>query len=103
MTLKVLQATEADAPRAAAIETMAYGPNPLDSVLFPGPRTSGPSTRASDLVDILQNSPACRWAKVVDTNIGENEDEMVAFAMWYIWETPPTDAQHSFSSDRGPS
>ncbi|KAF5658196.1 GCN5-related n-acetyltransferase (GNAT) domain-containing protein [Fusarium heterosporum] len=103
MPLKVLPATAADAPRAAAIETIAYGPNPLDSVLFPKTQASGSSTRASDLANLLKKSSACQWEKVIDSDIGADEDKMIAFAMWYIWETPPAEAQHSFSSDRGPS
>jgi hypothetical protein len=105
MPLKVLPATEADASRAAAIEAVAYGPNPIGSVLFPEPRVPGPNTRASDLVYLLQKNPACRWAKVIDTDLSEQEDhdEMVAFSMWYMWDTPPSEEQHSFSSFRGPS
>ncbi|KAF4972107.1 hypothetical protein FSARC_1247 [Fusarium sarcochroum] len=101
MPLKVLPANEADASRAVDIENIAYGPNPIGSVLFPNPRPSGPNTRVADLIDLFQKNPACRWAKVVDTDIGE--DEMVAFTMWYMWDTPPTEEQHSFSSYRGPS
>ncbi|KAM0545150.1 hypothetical protein ACHAPJ_011496 [Fusarium lateritium] len=101
MSLKVLPANEADASRAVHIENIAYGPNPIGSVLFPEPRPSGPNTRVADLIDLFQKNPACRWAKVVDADIGE--DEMVAFTMWYMWDTPPTKEQHSFSSYRGPS
>ncbi|KAF4450688.1 GCN5-related N-acetyltransferase (GNAT) domain-containing protein [Fusarium austroafricanum] len=102
MPLKVLPATEADAFRAATIEEMAYGPNPLDPVLFPGPLPSEPNTRAPDLINLLQKNPACRWAKVVDTDLGEAEDQMIAFSSWYLWETTPTEEQHSFPSQRGP-
>jgi hypothetical protein len=103
MPLKVLPATETDAPRAAAIETVAYGPNLIGSVLFPEPRAPGPDTRASDLVDLFRNNPACRWAKVIDTKYDEQDDKMIAFSMWYIWDTPPSEKQHSFSSYRGPN
>jgi hypothetical protein len=103
MPLKVLPATEADAHRAAAIEMVAYGPSPVGGVLFPGGRTSESSTRVADLIDSLQKDAACRWAKAIDTDIGKEEDQMIAFAMWYIWEAPPTEEQHSFPSYRGPS
>ncbi|RBR23289.1 uncharacterized protein FIESC28_03872 [Fusarium coffeatum] len=105
MPLQVLPATEVDASRAAAIEAVAYGPSPIGSVLFPKPRVPGPNTRASDLVELLQKNPACRWAKVIDTDLSEQEDQddMVAFSMWYMWDTPPLEEQHSFSSFRGPS
>ncbi|KAF5007652.1 hypothetical protein FDECE_6038 [Fusarium decemcellulare] len=99
MPLKVLSANEDDAPRAVAIEKIAYGPSPVSAVLFPGPSSSENDTRAADLAELLHNNPACRWAKVVDTDLGE--DNMIAFTMWYIWETPPKDS--SFSSYRGPS
>ncbi|PNP84265.1 hypothetical protein FNYG_02419 [Fusarium nygamai] len=103
MPLKVLPATEADAHRAAAIESVAYGPSPVGAVLFPGGRSSESSTRVADLIADLRKDAACRWAKVVDTDIEKEEDQMIAFAMWYIWETPPTEEQHSFPSYRGPS
>lgn len=103
MPLKVAPATEADAHRAAAIETVAYGPSPVGAVLFPGGRTSESSTRVADLIASLRKDAACRWAKVIDNDIKEEEDQMIAFAMWYIWETPPTEEQHSFPSYRGPS
>ncbi|KAF4976916.1 hypothetical protein FZEAL_6492 [Fusarium zealandicum] len=98
MPLRVLAANEADAPKAAAIEEAAYGPNPIDGVLFPGPRPAERETRAEGLVKLLRGNSACRWAKVVDTDLAD--DEMVAFTMWYIWESPPKDS--SFSSYRGP-
>ncbi|KAF5024092.1 hypothetical protein F66182_3836 [Fusarium sp. NRRL 66182] len=101
MPLKVLPATEADASKAVAIESVAYGPSPISSVLFPVQGSSGPDTRVPDLINSLQKDPACRWAKVVDTDNGQ--DEMIAFTMWYMWETPPTVEQHSFPSYRGPS
>ncbi|KAM5382695.1 hypothetical protein ACJZ2D_002278 [Fusarium nematophilum] len=99
MPLQVLLANEADAAQAVAIEESAYGPNPLASVLYPGPPSPEGDTRVTDLIDLLYKNPACRWAKVVDTDLGE--DEMIAFTMWYIWDTPPKDS--SFSSYRGPS
>ena len=104
MPLKVLPATEVDASRAAAIEAVAYGSNPIGSVLFPKPRVPRPNTRASDLVGLLQKNPACRWAKVIDTDLSEQDDQdgMVAFSMWYMWDTPPSEEQHSFPSFRGP-
>ncbi|KAL4723449.1 hypothetical protein ACLX1H_009946 [Fusarium chlamydosporum] len=105
MPLRVLHSTEPDAPRAAAIEAVAYGPNLIGSVLFPKPQDPGPNTRASDLVDLLRKNTSCQWAKVIDTELSEqeDEDEMIAFSMWYMWESPPTEDQHSFPSYRGPS
>ncbi|KAF5688446.1 GCN5-related n-acetyltransferase (GNAT) domain-containing protein [Fusarium circinatum] len=103
MPLKVLPATEVDAYRAAAIETVAHGPSPVGAVLFPGGRASESSTRVADLIASLRKDAAYRWAKVIDTGIDKGEDQMIAFAMWYIWETPPTEEQHYFPSYRGPS
>ncbi|PHH59724.1 hypothetical protein CDD81_2642 [Ophiocordyceps australis] len=91
MPLQVRPAYASDAPRAAAIEVEAYSSNPISNIMFP----TGDKTRADSLVSKLNASPACRWTKVVDTDIeaanGGNE-ALVAFSMWYFWETPRNDA-----------
>lgn len=88
MPLQLLPADEADAAPAAAIENLAYGPNPVSSALFPGPGRPT-SQRTADLVQQLREDGACKWVKVVDSDLADNEHQgMVAFAMWYIWETP---------------
>lgn len=99
MVLKVVPATAADANRAVAIGDIAYGPNPANDILFPGPfpaTTGGDHPRAVELAEVLRTDPTCRWTKVIDTDIEEradpDEDSMVAFSMWYIWETPPPPA-----------
>ncbi|KAF9776158.1 hypothetical protein IL306_005689 [Fusarium sp. DS 682] len=103
MPLQVLPASEADAHRALAIEEVAYGPSPVGAVLFPGGRTDDSNARVAGLIESLHKNAVCRWAKVVDTDIDNDEDQMIAFAEWYIWDTPPTEEQHSFSSYRGPT
>lgn len=99
MPLQVLPATEADLTRSVVIESQAYGPSPVSAVLFPGPRPDNPTARVEMLVETFRTEPACRCAKVVDTDLPEDE-QMIAFTMWYIWEAPPK--EHSLSSDRGP-
>lgn len=89
MVLKVLPAGPSDAERAVIIENIAYGPNPVGSALFPGPFPSA-SPRSAYLTSLLESDPCCRWAKVIDTDIedkGGNEN-MIAFSMWYFWDTP---------------
>ena len=94
MVLKVLPATEADAPRAASIESIAYGPNPISNALFPTTTTTTTSSsssnpRATQLIDQLRADPSCRWVKVIDTDLqARGEEAMVSFAKWYIWDTP---------------
>ena len=29
-----------------------------------------------------------RWAKVVDTDIEDEGEQMIAFSMWYFWTSP---------------
>ena len=93
MVLKVVPAGPSDAERSVQIENQAYGPNPLSSALFPGPFPSD-SPRHAHLITLLESDPHCKWAKVIDTEIenkGGNED-MIAFSMWYFWDTPQPDA-----------
>lgn len=88
MPLQLLPATEADAAQSAAIEKLAYGPNPVSESLFPGPGRSV-EQRTADLIKQLREDSACRWVKVVDSAlVDRGENGMVAFAMWYIWEAP---------------
>lgn len=92
MVLKVIPATEADVSRAVAIETTAYGPNPIGPFLYPGPfppkSDNGLNPRCEMLLGLLRADPACRWVKVIDTDIADGEDQMVSFSMWYVWDTP---------------
>ncbi|KAK7414596.1 hypothetical protein QQX98_006533 [Neonectria punicea] len=100
MVLHLAQATEDDSARAAAIEKVAYGPSPVSAVLYPEPRPTEGNSRAADLISQLRADPACRWFKVVDSDLdGSSEDKIVAFAMWYVWITPPSS---SLSGARGP-
>lgn len=99
MTLKVLPATEADLPRNAIIEAQAYAGSRLSPYLFPGPHTGDSSAGIQRLAEPLRNDPACRCAKVIDTDLPEDE-QMIAFSYWYFWEAPPK--HDSPSSDRGP-
>jgi hypothetical protein len=89
MPLVVQPATEADAPRAAEIERLAYAPNPFNKFLFPGPfpePESGRNPRAEEMIKVLQEDPSVRWLKVVDTDIEPTEDnaQMIAFGQWNL-------------------
>ena len=98
MVLRVEPATEADAQRSAAIESVAYGPNPLGAALFPPPPASatntpapkdedGLSPRAKQLIALLHDDPvSCRWVKVVDTEIADPAEAMISFSCWYFYE-----------------
>jgi hypothetical protein len=98
MVLKVELATEADAQRSAAIEHVAYGPNPLGAALFPPHPTppvgtpvtqdeGGLSPRAKQLIALLRDDPvSCRWVKVVDTEIADPAEAMISFSCWYFYE-----------------
>lgn len=89
MPLILQPATEADAPRAAAIEREAYAPNPFNPVLFPGPFPAPPpgeNPRAAEMAKPLREDPSTRWLKVVDTDIAPTDDnaQMIGFAQWHI-------------------
>ncbi|KAH7312164.1 putative GNAT family acetyltransferase [Stachybotrys elegans] len=109
MPLQVRPADARDAQRAAAIESAAYGPSPISHVLFPGSQTSdeadadaAPSDRPSQLVHDLAQDSTCRWVKVVDTDLeAQGHDGMVAFSMWYVYESPRAEG-FKLSSKRGP-
>jgi hypothetical protein len=89
MPLQVVPAGEEDATRAVSIEMAAYGPNPINSILFPGPFPSGNNHRAEDLSRQLREDPGCKWMKVIDTDLADKGDEsMIAFSKWYIWDPP---------------
>ncbi|KAI0136656.1 acetyltransferase [Xylariales sp. AK1849] len=89
--LKVLQATEADARRAVEIEAIAYGPNPFGKILFPGPfPDNAGDMRADGLVKSFKEDSTQRWLKVVDLELPEGEEQMIAFAKWHIYTEAPT-------------
>ena len=86
MPLKVLPATDEDAPRSFEIEHLAYQAtnDPINDLLFPGPMPPDANEkRAEGLLKLKQESPYIVWLKVVD----EELDLMIAFAEWHIYET----------------
>ncbi|KAI1803363.1 acyl-CoA N-acyltransferase [Daldinia bambusicola] len=98
MPLELQPATEADALRAAEIESAAYQPNPFNRILFPGPfPPEAVAWRGAQLAAELKKDPTARWFKVVDTDLSEGE-QMVAFAQWHIYteKKPPQPAPRSF-------
>lgn len=84
--LQVLPGVEADAARSIAIETDAFGPGPVNSILYPGPFPPNDDTRLHTMKKQLQSDPACKWAKVVDPDL--TEEKTIAFSVWYFWQTP---------------
>ncbi len=91
MTLKVVPAGEADAPRFVALEQIAFGPNPMSSALYPGPFPQGNSHLEAKVINDLRASPHCRWMKVVDEDLeAKGEESTVASATWYFWDRPLT-------------
>ncbi|KFA67917.1 hypothetical protein S40285_05944 [Stachybotrys chlorohalonatus IBT 40285] len=104
MPLQVLPAGPEDATRAVEIETAAYGPNPISPYLFPGPvSNSAVDARPSILSQQLADDNACRWAKVVDSElVQQGQDGMIAFSMWYFWDTARPQG-FKFSADHGPA
>lgn len=89
MPLRLLPAGVADFPRAIAIETEAFGPNPTAAILFPGP-FPGNEARCNLLAKQIREDSRCHCLKVVDEDLEERgEEPMIAFAQWYIWDPPP--------------
>ena len=83
MPLKVVPATEADAPRIVELEHLAYKDDVLTPILFPGPFPEDASAkRADEMIQQLCSDPTIRWLKVIETG----SDEMIAFAKWNVYE-----------------
>jgi hypothetical protein len=89
MPLELMPATEADALRAAGIESIAFGPSPFNKVLFPGPFPDSPlADRAESMAKALREDSTQRWLKVVDTDL-EGDEQMIAFAKWHVFTEKP--------------
>jgi hypothetical protein len=83
MSLKIVSATAADAPRIIELELLAYKDDSLTPILFPGPFPEDASAkRADEMIQQLYSDPTTRWLKVVDTKT----NEMIAFAKWHVYE-----------------
>ncbi|KAG9256797.1 putative GNAT family acetyltransferase [Emericellopsis atlantica] len=104
MPLKLLPAGPRDADQSIHIETLAYGPNPIGPIIYPGPfppsAPDAPNPRVEKLVSQLEADPACKWVKVIDTELPE-ERNMVAFSMWFFWTEPQHKAQNDTPVDYG--
>ncbi|CEJ92815.1 hypothetical protein VHEMI08445 [[Torrubiella] hemipterigena] len=88
MVLVLLDATEADATRFADIEHAAITPDAVNKTLFPGPFPKEGLSRAEVLTQYLRCDPACKWVKVVDTELeAKGEQATIAFSVWYFWES----------------
>jgi len=89
MPLKLLPAGAADAYRAAEIEHDAYAPSAFSSVMFPGPPPANAvGLRAVELAAELGADATMRWWKVVDTDLGPEDEpaSLIAFAKWHLYE-----------------
>ncbi|KAI1767579.1 acyl-CoA N-acyltransferase [Hypoxylon sp. FL1150] len=101
MPLELCPADGSDARRAAEIESTAYAPNPFYKILFPGPfPPEALHGRAQQLLAELKGDSSTRWFKVVDTDLPEGPEQMIAFAKWHIYsETPkPTPTPRTFGA-----
>lgn len=88
MPLELQPATEADAVRAAEIESVAYGPSPFNKVLFPGPFPDNPlADRAAALAKSFGEDSTQRWLKVVDPDL--EGGRTIAFAKWHVFAEKP--------------
>jgi GNAT superfamily N-acetyltransferase len=89
MSLQVLPLEDADVPRVVALEVAAFDPTNLVSrTLFPHPPPAfGEDPRVAILRAELRADPACRGLKVVDTALA-GPAAIVAYAVWYLVETP---------------
>lgn len=86
MPLVLHPATPADLSRIVAIEIASFAPSPLTPLLNPNGHTPA-STAAyiSQLAAEWASNSATRVVKVVDTERGEGDGEIVAFARWYVY------------------
>lgn len=82
MPLEVFSAGDADMYRAAVIEHDAYKPLRTNDILFPGPFPPDVlHIRAEELKEDARDSQAFCF-KVIDTEIEDGKEQMVAFAKW---------------------
>ena len=85
MTIVVQEASESDVPQSCAVEIAAYGDNPTNAILFPGPfPPDSAQKRVDHLVGEIKNDATVKLLKAVDEEIGE----AIAFAKWHIFDTP---------------
>jgi len=90
MALQLVPAVASDALRIAQIERDAYGKNPYNTLLFPGPFPPDIlEKRAAQLAADLESNPATtRWWKAVDPTL-EGDEQLISFAQWNVYETAP--------------
>lgn len=89
MVLRLELATASDATRSIDIEKKAYGTSEIGPCIYPGPfppTTSDKIPRVKNLLKML-NDPHCRWIKVIDTDLSEDE-QMISFSCWYFFTDP---------------
>ncbi|KAH6660108.1 putative GNAT family acetyltransferase [Truncatella angustata] len=90
MPLELQPATEADIHRGVEIEGIAYGPSPFSAILFPGPMPAdAKDVRAEVLTKQLHEDSTTRWHKIVDTDLPEGEEQMIAWSKWHVYTKKP--------------
>ncbi|KAI1401052.1 acyl-CoA N-acyltransferase [Hypoxylon fuscum] len=94
MPLELRQADGEDAPRAAQLEAAAYAPNPFNRILFPGPfPPEALDGRAQQMLHGLKTDARIKWLKIIDTDLPEGPEQMIAFAEWHIYHEKPQPTQ----------
>lgn len=84
MPLQVLPAAgAADMYRCAVIERRAYATYPASKILFPGPLPADVLTKRGKELEARCEQPDSFFFKVVDTESESEEEQMIAFSIWY--------------------
>lgn len=92
MPLKVLPVEgAADYYRCAVIENRAYGTYSSNAILFPGPFPADVLDKRGEELQALSEEPGHFCFKVVDTDIDEGDEQMIAFSKWFVFcrDPPP--------------
>ncbi|KAF2474432.1 uncharacterized protein BDR25DRAFT_256293 [Lindgomyces ingoldianus] len=100
MAITVQEALDSDIPRACEVEmaaySNAYSPNPISSILFPGPfPPDSQEKRAQGLISERKGDLSTRYMKAVDEETGQ----LIAFSKWHIYDTPESAAAAERSVD----
>ncbi|KAH8675775.1 putative GNAT family acetyltransferase [Xylariales sp. PMI_506] len=101
MPLELKSVVPGDAYRAAEIEALSYAPNSFTTLLFPGPMPENArEMRAQGFIKEIEEATTLRCLKVVDTDLADGPEQMVAFARWHIYLEPQTPSPPSATTSR---
>ena len=88
MPLLIRPAVEADLERIVEILFEAFAPDPLTQIMFPhGGENPEAKNKALEQNRKDFHNPVITYMKIVDTDLN---DEVIAFAKWYIYKKPLT-------------